>query len=136
MCFDGPARTAANDTWCTTASTTTTSTVPMRPPTCFDGPALAVAHEMWYTTATPTTFLGVPGSLSAKNSYLVRSHDAFLATRLGCVIEYDALRKCRIKALAPLWVYRRHSPCRVGDAGSNDVLAPVRPADGTAGATS
>ena len=68
MCFDGPARTAAHE-MCTTATTTTTSTVPMEPPTCFDGPARAVAHEMWCTTATTTTFWGVPGSFSAKNSY-------------------------------------------------------------------
>ena len=88
MCFDGPARTAAHEMWCTAASTTTTSTVPMRPPTCFHGPARAVAHEMWCTIATPTIFLGVPGSLSAKNSYsyLVRSYDAFLANHLGCII--------------------------------------------------
>ena len=49
MCFDGPARTAAHEMWCTTATTTTPSTVPVRPPTCFDGPARAVAHEMWCT---------------------------------------------------------------------------------------
>ena len=52
MCFDGPARTAAHETWCTTATTNMTPTVPMRPPTCFDGPARAVAHEMWCATAT------------------------------------------------------------------------------------
>ena len=76
MCFDEPARTAAHETWCATATitTTTTSTVPMRPPTCFDGPARAVAHEMQCTTATTTFFLGVPGSLSAKSSYVRTMH--------------------------------------------------------------
>ena len=137
MCFNGPARTAAHEMWCTTAtSTTTTSTVPMRPPTSFDGPVRAVAHEMCCTAATPTTFFRVPGSLSAKNSntYLIRPYDAFLANRLGSVFEYDALCKCRIKALAPLWVYRRHSlPSR--RRTQHDVLALVRPADGTAGST-
>ena len=73
MCFDGPARTAAHEMWSTTA-TTTTSTVPMRPPMCFDGPARAVAHEMWCTTATSTTLFGVPGSLSTKNSYIRTMH--------------------------------------------------------------
>ena len=53
MCFDGAARTAAHEMWCTTATTTTTtSTVTMGPPMCFDGAARAVAHEMWCTTAT------------------------------------------------------------------------------------
>ena len=76
MCYHGPARTVAHEMWCTiaTTTTTTTSTVPMRPPTCFDGPARAVAHEMWCTTATTTTFFGVPGSLSAKNSYVRTMH--------------------------------------------------------------
>ena len=74
MCCDAPARTAAHEMWCTIATTPTTSTVPMRSPTCFDGPARAVAHEMWCTTATTTTFLGVPGSLSAKNSYVRTMH--------------------------------------------------------------
>ena len=91
--FDGPGRTAAHEMRCTSATTTTTtttrtSTVPMRPPTCFDGPARAVVHEMWCTTAAPTIFLGAPGSLFPQNSYsyLVRSYDAFLANRLGCII--------------------------------------------------
>ena len=70
MRFHGPARIAAHEMCCTTATTTRTSTVPMRPPTCFDGPARTVVHEMWCTTATTTTFFGVPGSLSAKNSYV------------------------------------------------------------------
>ena len=89
MCFGGPARTAAHEMWCTTATTTTTYTVPVRLPTFFDGPARAVAHEMWCTTGPTTTFLGVLGSLSAKNSHVhVRtySYDAFLANRLGYVI--------------------------------------------------
>ena len=73
MCFDGPARTAAHEMRCTTATTSPTSTVLMRPPTCFDGPARVVADEMWCTTAT-TTFLGVRGSLSAKNSYVRTMH--------------------------------------------------------------
>ena len=68
VCFDGPARTAAHEMWCTTATTSTTSTAPMRPPACFYGPARAVVHELWCTTAATTTFLGVPGSLSAKNN--------------------------------------------------------------------
>ena len=72
--FDGPARTAAHEMLCTAATTTTTSTVPMRPPTCFDGPARAVAHEIWCTTATNTTFWGVPGSFSGKNSYVCAMH--------------------------------------------------------------
>ena len=38
----------------------------------------------------------------------LRSCDAFLANRLRCIIQYDALCKCRIKALVPLCVYRRH----------------------------
>ena len=73
MCFDGPARTAAHEVWCTVA-TTTTSTVPMRPPTCFDGPARTVAHEMWCTTATTTTFWVMPRSLSAKKSDVCTMH--------------------------------------------------------------
>ena len=76
MCFDGPARTAAHEMWCTTDTTTitTTSTVPMRPPKCFDGPARAVASEMWCTIAATTIILGVPGSLSAKSSYVRTMH--------------------------------------------------------------
>ena len=74
MCFDGPARTAAHEMWCITATTTVTSTAPMRPPTCFDGPAWGVAHEMRFTAAPTTTFLGVSGSLSAKNSYVRTMH--------------------------------------------------------------
>ena len=75
MSSDGPARTAANETWCiiattTTATTTTTSTVPIRPPTCSDGPARAVADEMWCTTFTTRIFGGVPRSLSAENRYV------------------------------------------------------------------
>ena len=31
-------------------------------------------------------------------------YEAFLANRLGCIIQYDALCKCRVKALVPLWV--------------------------------
>ena len=61
--------------------------MPIRPPTRFDGPGRTVAHEMWLTTATTTTLFGVPGSLFAGNSYLVRSYGAFLAIRLACVID-------------------------------------------------
>ena len=38
MWFDGPGLTAAHEMCCTTAATTTKSTVPIRPSTCFDGP--------------------------------------------------------------------------------------------------
>ena len=55
MLFDGPARTATDEMWCTTP-TTTTSTVPNMPLACFDRPARAVAHAMWCTAATTTTF--------------------------------------------------------------------------------
>ena len=55
MCFHGPARAAAHEMWCI-AATTTTSTVPMRPPTCFVGPARAVAREMWFTMLQPRLF--------------------------------------------------------------------------------
>ena len=67
-----------------------------------DGPARAVAHEMWCTIATSTTFGVCLGRYLPK---LVRSYDTFLANCLMCVFDYDALCKCRIKALAPLWVY-------------------------------
>ena len=70
MWFDGPARAAADDMWGTSATHSTTSTVPTRPLTCFDGPARAVAHDMRYTTATTASFLGTAGSLSAKYSYV------------------------------------------------------------------
>ena len=103
MYCDGPTRTAAHGMWCTAAAatTTTTSTVPMRPPTCFDWPARAVAHEMWYSIATSTTFLGVCAWAVIRQKQL-RSYDAFLANRLGCIKWYNALCKCRIKALVPL----------------------------------
>ena len=133
MCFDGPARTAAHEMWCTIATTTTTSTVPMRPPKCFGGPARAVAYEMWCTTATTTTFFGCAWVVIRQKQ--IRSYDAFLANRRGCKILYYALRNGRIKALLPLWVYRRRSlPSR--RRRQHDVLALVRPADETAGATS
>ena len=134
MCFDGSARSAAHEMWCTTATTTTTSTVPMRPPTCFDGPARA-----WWPMRCGVLLLQLRlfsvclGRYSPKTATFVR---CILANRHGCVIEYDAYkRKCRIKALVPLWVCRRHSlPSR--RRRRHDVLALVRPADGTAGATS
>ena len=135
MCFDGPARTAAHEMWCTIA-TTTTSTVPMRPLTCFDGPAGTVAHEMWRTTVTTTTFVGVPGSSPAKNSYVCTMHFRQIASGVKYFGEqYYALCKCRVKALVPLWVYRRYSlPSR--RRRQHGVIALVRPADGTVGATS
>ena len=74
MCFDGPAWTFAHEMWCTIATTTTASTVPVRSPTCFDGPARVLVHELWCTTATTTSFLGVHGPLSAKNSYVRTMH--------------------------------------------------------------
>ena len=82
MYFDGPAGTAAHEMWCTTATTTTTSTVPMRPSTCFDGPARPVAREMWCITATTTTF-GCAWLVIRRKQ--LRSYDAFLANRLGCI---------------------------------------------------
>ena len=85
MCFDGPAQTAADEMSCTVALTTTTSTVPMRPPTCFNGPARAVAHEMWCTTATTITRLfGCAGVAIRQNQ--LRPYDAFMTNRLGCII--------------------------------------------------
>ena len=79
MCFDGPARTAAHEISCTTA-TTTMSTVPMRPPTCFDGPAWAAAHEMWSTTATSTTFWMCLDCYPPKNGYVRTMHFWQIAT--------------------------------------------------------
>lgn len=46
------------------------STVPMRRTTCFDGPALVATDAMGCASATTTTVAGVPGSLSAKTSYV------------------------------------------------------------------
>ena len=117
MCFDGPARTAAHEMWCTTATSTTTPTVPMRPPTCFDGPVRAVAHEMWGTTAT-TTFWGVPGLLSAKNSYVRTMHFWPIAS-----VVY--MLPCANVGSKP-W-YRRcgctdDTPCRLGDTGGMTFL--------------
>ena len=81
MCFDGPTRTAAHTMLCTSAtSTTTTSTVPMRPPTRFDGPARAVAYEMWCTTITTTVFGCAWVVIRQKQ---LRSYDAILANRRG-----------------------------------------------------
>ena len=88
MCFDGPARTAAHEMWCTTATTATPSTVPMRPTTCFDGPVWVVANEMWCATATPintwSDFLGCAWVVIRQKQ--LRSYDAFLANRLGCIV--------------------------------------------------
>ena len=55
MCFDGPARTATHEMWCITATTTTTSTVPLRSLACFYEPPRAVAHELC-TIATTYIF--------------------------------------------------------------------------------
>ena len=106
----------------------------MRPPTCFDGPARGVAHEMWSTTAIYNyEFFGCAWDVIRQKQ--LRSYEVFLANRLGCIILYDALCKCRIKALVPLWVYRRHYlPSR--RRRQHDVLALIHPADGTACATS
>ena len=113
MCFDGPARTAAHEIWCTTA--TTTSTVPMRSPTCSDGPARAVAHEMWYTFDATTTFLGVPGAMSAKNSYLVLRHFWQIASG----VQYNMMPGANVGS-TPWYCCgcTDVTPCRLGDAGS------------------
>ena len=116
MCFDGPARTAAHDMWCSIATTTTTAfTVPMRPPTFFDGPARAVAHEIWCTTATPTTFWGVPGSLFAKNSYIRTMH--FWQIALGVYYYANVGSKPWYRCGCT-----DDTPCRLGDAGSMTFL--------------
>ena len=131
MCFDGPARTATHEMWCTAATTTATSAVTMRPLTCFDGPVRAAAHVMYNCDLFGCAWVVI-------RQKQLRSYDAHLANRLGYIIYYDtsrALCKCRIKALVPLWVYRRHSlPSQ--RRRQHDVLALVRPADGTPGATS
>ena len=110
MCFDGPARTVASEMWCTTATTTTTSTVPLRRPTCFDGLARAVAHEMWCTTATTTTFLGVDGSLSVKNSYICTIHLWQIASGA-----YYNMMPCANVGQMP-WC-TDDTPCSLGDEG-------------------
>ena len=56
-----------------------------------------VAHEMWCTTATTRTLFGVPGSLSARNNYLVRLYGEFVAIRLGCVMELMPLANVESK---------------------------------------
>ena len=114
MCFKGPARTAAHEMWCTTATTNTASTVPIRPLTCFDGQARAVAYHVWCTTTTTTTLLGVPRSLSDKNSYVrLMNFWPIASSAIYNVIP------CAIVGSKP-W-YRGgcvdDTPCRLGDAG-------------------
>ena len=87
MCFDGPPRTAAHEMWCTTATTTTTSTVPMTPSTRFDGPAPAVVHEMWCTT---------PPTIHTTLSVCVRHYLPKPATTLNFVR--------RISGKSPCWL--------------------------------
>ena len=131
MCFDGWARTATHDMWCTTATATTTtrSTVPMRPSTCSDRPTQAVAHDMCYSYS----FFGCAWVVIRQKQ--LSSYYSYLANCLEYIIQYDTLGKDRIKVLVPLWVYRRHSlPSR--RRRQHDVLALVPPTEGTAGATS
>ena len=119
MCFDGPARTAAHEMWCTTATTTTTTfTVPMRPPTCFDGPARAVAHEMWCTTATTKAFGGVPGRYPPKQA---RSYDTFWQIASG--VSYNMMH-CANVGSKPWYRcgFTDDTTCRLGDAGSMTFL--------------
>ena len=114
MCFDGPARTTAHEMWYITAAAAMTSTVLMRPLTCFHGPALAVAHDMWFTTATTTTCLGVPGSLSAKNSNVRMMHFWQISSGIQC-----NRMPCASIGLKP-WCRcgcTDDTSCRLGDAG-------------------
>ena len=117
MCFEGPARTASHEMWCTTATTTTitTSTMLMRPPTCFEG----LAHDMWCTTATTTTFVGVPRSLAAKNGYVRTMH----FWQIAAGVKYNMM-PCANVGSKP-W-YRCEctddTPCRLGDANSMTFL--------------
>ena len=119
MCFEWPARTAAREMWCTIASTTTASTVLIRSPTWFDGPARAVAYDMWCATTIATTFFGVPGSLSAKTSYVRAIH--FWQIASGVI--YNMMH-CIIVGSKP-W-YRGgcsdDTPCRLSDACSMMLL--------------
>ena len=135
MYFAGPGRAAPHEMWCATATTTTTtmSTLPMRPPTCLTGRPGPWPMRCGVLLLHLRLYLGVPGSLSAKKQ--LRSYDAFLANRRGCTTQYDALYKCRIRVLLPLWAHRRRSlPSR--GCRQHGPLALVRPADGTAVATS
>ena len=123
----------------------------MRPPTYFDGPARAVAHEMWCTTAYD--FFGC--ALVIIREKQLRSYDAFLANRLGCTIAYDVSVQMSDQSLgtvvgvqmtllavfmssAKRFVFmvtcNEYLPSR--RRRQHDVLAPVRPGDGTAGAIS
>ena len=103
--------------WCTTATTTATSTVPMRPPTYFDGPARAVAYDMWCTTATTTTFVGVPRSFSTKPATFVRCisgkspwvHNIILRMMPCANVGSKPCYRCGCTD---------DTPCRLGAAGS------------------
>ena len=101
ICFDGAALTAVHEMWCTFAITTTTSNVPMRPPTCFDRQARAVADGMLRTTATTATFLRVLGSLSKVaatfNSMCI---DAEPGMRTAAAVAWEAAAKITLLVLA------------------------------------
>ena len=84
----------------------------------FDGPGRTVANDIWCTTATTTTLFGVPVSLSARNCYLVRSYGAFLAIRLGCVIELMPFANVKSKPCHHCGCAGDTTICRLGDAGS------------------
>ena len=104
-------RTAAHEMWCTTATTTTTSTVPIKSPTCFDGLTRAVVHEMWCTTAKTTfldDFFGC-GCIVIRQNCCVRTTKSWQITSGAEYNMTPCENKCWIKALVPLWVYRRHS---------------------------
>lgn len=72
-CFEEAVR-AATHNMCTADSilllNTRSSTPPMRRPTCFNRMARAAAHGKQCTPATDIHLSGVPGSFSAKNSYV------------------------------------------------------------------
>lgn len=93
--------------------------MPIRWPTCFDGPARAVAHDIKCNTAIQLRRFECV--VVAIRQTQLRSHDASVVCCLGC-INYDALCKCRIKALVPLWVYSRQHSCRPR-LRQHDVLA-------------
>ena len=118
MCFDGSARIAAHKVWCTTATSTTTSTVPMRPPTCLTGRPGPWPVTCGVLLLQPQLFWVWLSRYPSKTSTFVRCISG-KSPRLYN-IRYDALCKCRIKALVPLWVY--DTPCRLGDAGGMTFL--------------
>ena len=110
MCFDGPARTAAREMWCTTATNTRTSTVPMRQPTCFDGPARTVVCYCY-----SYDFFGV----------CLGRYPPITATSVRCISGksprvYNNVMPCANVGSKP---WHRcgctdDTPCRLGDAGS------------------